>query len=777
MRKPIPIALSWACCASASCFLAFMTGCDRAASPPPGASPLASSSIVPPTAASPPRSREIFFENALLEDGGLSLAFGFTGPIEDPHSLDMLKAAIVGRGRKGLDVLRAELARIKLNDSSPKASVVRASDLNKKIGLLQLYEGDFEAANASFALARELGAKAGLSSRALAELTAIRGITALRLGEVSNCIACVGPSSCILPISPDAVHRQQAGSREAIEHFSAYLDEVPGDARIRWLLNLAFMTLGEYPAKVPPQFLVPIDRFESKVPAPRFENVALDAGLGSRGPDLAGGSIFDDFTGDGRPDLFTTSVDATRGASFFVNKGDGTFDERSREAGLDDQVYALNVARADFDNDGFLDVALLRGGWEAPMRLSLLRNRGDSTFEDVTIAAGMGEPIATESASWGDFDNDGFADLFVCGEYLSPFGGAADRNPDPRNRCRLYRNKGDGTFEDVAGEAGVANEGCAKGCAWGDYDDDGKLDLFVSNMTGPCRLYHNRGDGTFEDMAPKLGVTGAERSFACWFWDYDDDGKLDLFVNDYSITLAGTAAQSLDRPSGSETRPRLYRNLGPDGFRDVTAEAGLDRASSPMGCNFGDFDNDGWLDMYLGTGGMSYEFLVPNLLFKNVGGEKFEDVTLASGTGHLQKGHGVSFADYDGDGDLDLFCEAGGAVPGDASHNVLFRNEGAGGAWLAVTLVGTKSNRAALGATVEATFKGPNGESRTLHRRVGDNSSFGGNPLEVHLGLGDAEAVTQLKIRWPAGGTQVLRDLPVGRRIRATEGTNGFEPL
>ena len=164
-----------------------------------------------------------------------------------------------------------------------------------------------------------------------------------------------------------------------------------------------------------------------------------------RGPNLAGGSIFDDFNGDDLPDLFTTSIDVDRGASLFLNRGDGTFDDRSAAAGLDSQVYALNLARADYDNDGNADVLLLRGAWEKPGRLSLLRNKGGGVFEDVTVASGLGEPISTESAVWGDYDNDGWLDLFVCGEY------ARRRTPNAAaQRCRLYHNKGDGTFEDVA---------------------------------------------------------------------------------------------------------------------------------------------------------------------------------------------------------------------------------------------------------------------------------------------------------------------------------------
>ena len=611
---------------------------------------------------------------------------------------------------------------------------------------------------------------------------ALLGIVALRRGEVDNCIACLGPSSCIFPIVAEAVHKQQRRdslARELIKYFDDYLEESPGDLRIRWLLNIAYMTLGEYPEKVPAEYLIPLDhRSGSKADVGRFENVAAAVGLTARGPNLAGGSVFDDFTGDGRPDLFTTSLDPDRGASMFINKGDGTFEDRSDKAGLSDQVYALNVQRADYDNDGDLDLVLLRGGWERPLRLSLLRNKGDGTFDDVTIPAGLGSPITTESAAWGDYDDDGLVDLFVCGEYLPPTGVPGNSPPDPRNRCRLYRNQGDGTFVDVAGKAGVTDEQCAKGSAWGDYDGDGRLDLFVSNMNGISRLYHNRGNGTFEDVAPSLDVTGADASFACWFWDYDNDGRLDLYVNENQSSLAETAALALGLPLEGAGRPRLYRNLGAEGFRDVAREVGLDRPMAPMGCNFGDIDNDGFLDFYLGTGWMSYSGLVPNLLIKNVEGKRFEDVTMSSGTGHLQKGHGVSFADYDEDGDLDFFVETGGAAPGDKSYNQLFRNPGHGRHWLKVKLNGTRTNRAALGARIHARIKGADGTERSIYRTVGNNSSFGGNSLVELIGLLDATRVESLTITWPTSKTnQVFRDLAADRAIAITEGSDAIKDL
>ena len=208
------------------------------------------------------------------------------------------------------------------------------------------------------------------------------GINALRRGEQDNCIACVGPSSCIFPIAAAAVHTRPAGSREAVQWFSSYLDEWPGDLRIRWLLNIAVkVTLGDYPDKVPPRFLIPVGPFRSKRDVGRFENVATRVGLIYR-PDLAGGCIFDDFTGDDRPDIFTSSFDVAHGAALYVNRGDGTFDDRSQTAGLDDQVYALNVTRADFDNDGRLDVLLLRGAWgEAPPRCLCRETKGRDSLK------------------------------------------------------------------------------------------------------------------------------------------------------------------------------------------------------------------------------------------------------------------------------------------------------------------------------------------------------------------------------------------------------------
>jgi hypothetical protein len=701
----------------------------------------------------------------------------FTEKVRDERSLAEYREVISHRAERAKAILRERSQLVHLDATPTLDQALQALWLYRQFAFVALYEGDHDEAAGWLKKALALSRTPGVPTSVQAHMTALLGINALRRGEQDNCIGCVGPSSCIFPIATEAVHTRPTGSREAVQWFSSYLDVWPGDLRIRWLLNIAAMTLGEYPDKVPARYLIPLGPFRSKRDLGRFENIATRVGLIARGPDLAGGCIFDDFTGDGRPDVFTSSFDVAHGASLYVNRGDGTFDDRSRTAGLDDQVYALNVTRADFDNDGQLDVLLLRGAWEKPARLSLLRNRGGGVFEDVTVASKLGEPIATESAAWGDYDDDGWLDLFVCGEYRvkpdSESGESSTSITDPRNRCRLYHNQGNGTFADVAAPAGVLNERWAKGAAWGDYDNDGRLDLFVSNMEGPARLYHNRGDGTFADVAPDLGILGPPHGFTCMFWDYDDDGWLDILVADYSSNLAEVVADYLGLPVHSDDHAHLYHNLGPRGFREVSRESGLARPMPTMSVNAGDIDNDGDLDLYLGTGWMSLSGLVPDLMYVNVG-SRFEDVTESTGTGHLQKGHGVSFADWDDDGDLDVFVVLGGGYPGDRGYNALFQNPGHGHHWLKVRLVGKKTNRAALGARLRIDLGGRS--PRSIHRVIGNNGSFGGNSLVQSIGLLDAKAIDRLTVTWPTTKmTQVFQAIAADQSIEITEGSDTYK--
>ena len=234
---------------------------------------------------------------------------------------------------------------------------------------------------------------------------------------------------------------------------------------------------------------------------------------------------------------------------------------------------------------------------------------------------------------------------------------------------------------------------------------------------------HNEGNGAFRDVAPELQVTGPQSGDSCWFWDFDNDGRLDLFVNDHRSGLAQAVAFALGMQAENASRPRLFRNLGVRGFGEIGREAGLDRPVPALGFNFGDIDNDGYLDLYAGTGSQSCSDVFPNLMLKSVEGRRFEDVTMSSGTGHLGNGQGISFADWDDDGNLDLFVETGGAVPGDRSWNLLFRNPGHERHSLKVRLIGSRTNRAAIGARIRVDIATKGGGKRSIFRTVGNNSS------------------------------------------------------
>jgi FG-GAP-like repeat/ASPIC and UnbV len=288
----------------------------------------------------------------------------------------------------------------------------------------------------------------------------------------------------------------------------------------------------------------------------------------------------------------------------------------------------------------------------------------------------------------------------------------------------------------------------------------------------------DQGDGTFVDVTAVLKVTGPTHCFACWFWDYDNDGRLDIWVSRYLSTLSDVIRDQLNRPAGGE-RPRLDRNMGPtEPFRDVTAEVGLDRVVLPIGCNFSDIDKQRCLHTYISTGQPSYLYLMPDVLFRNDGGRRFEDSTAATGTGHLQKGRGVAFADWDGDGDADIFLEAGGAVPGDRAHNVLFQNPVYGNHWLTVKLVGTRTNRAAPGAKIRVDLPGTAGAVASRYRTITAGSSFGGNPLACTIVLGRATTIQTLEVSWPTSGIrQSFHDSPVDRAIEITEGQPDFRVL
>ena len=597
------------------------------------------------------------------------------------------------------------------------------------------------------------------------------GVAWMRLGTTNNCIKAGRNESCMLPPADGMTHMDHEGSRTAIEHFRRVLALAPAqDQRsvgARWLLNIAYMTIGGYPADVPEAERIDPEVFRSRVPFPRFEENARELGLDNQ--DISGSVISADFDHDGDLDLLTCCWDPREDLHYWESEG-GAFTERGAEARLEGIAGGLHMVPTDHDGDGELDVLVLRGAWlggQGRYVKSLLRGLGDGSFVDVTFAAGLGTAFPSQTAAWLDHDMDGDLDVFVGNEATQK------RVAFP---SELFRNEGDGRFTDIAAAAGVRNERWAKGVTAGDYDDDGWPDLYVSNIYSANRLYHNRGDGTFEDVAGAAGVTAPERSFSTWFWDYDNDGKLDLYVSQYSgqqvTSVAGTAVHYLGLPAILAEKTTIYRGDGRGGFRDLSHELGVDWCPQPMGSGFGDLDNDGFLDFYLATGLPSFEGLMPNVMFRNDGGKRFDDVTFAGGFGHLQKGHGVSFCDLDNDGDQDVFTQMGGAFAADGFGDVLYENPGFGNHWLRLTLVGQGKNRAALGARVRVVIREDDAE-RSIWRDVSPGSSFGNNPLTLHIGLGRATRAERIEVRWPRRDAQpqVFENVPGDRHLRLVEGS------
>jgi hypothetical protein len=469
----------------------------------------------------------------------------------------------------------------------------------------------------------------------------------------------------------------------------------------------------------------------------QFRDVAPQAGLNVFA--TAGGVIVDDLAGTGRFDVVTSNFYSCGPMHYFGNNGDGTFTERTAAAGLGDQLGGLNIMQTDYNNDGCKDILVLRGGWETAQRKSLLRNNCDGTFTDVTAESGLAKPAtSTQTAAWADINNDGLLDLFVGNE-----DGAA----------QLFLNKGHGVFEDIARTAGVDRVAYTKGVSAVDYDNDGFMDFYVSNLGGNNFLYRNNHNNTFTEMAQAAGVPGPGRGFATWFFDYDNDGWPDLFVTSYFVSLEESVRTYLGLTHNATTL-KLYKNLRDGSFRDVTAEVGLDKVFMPMGANFGDIDNDGFLDIYLGNGNPSYGSLIPHVLLRNKEGKSFVDVTASSGTGELHKGHGIAFADLDNDGDEDIVAEVGGAVPGDSHALRVFENPGHGNDWISLKLVGVKTNRAAIGARIKVTVENEGRGTRSIYRSVGSGGSFGASPLEQHIGLGKSARIADLEIWWPASNTR-----------------------
>ena len=601
-------------------------------------------------------------------------------------------------------------------------------------------------------------------------------IAYMRLGERSNCMLNHNGSSCVFPIKDQGIHRIQTGSKKAIEIYENILKTHPEDLESKWLLNIAYMTLGEYPKNVPTEFLLPGLETDTGLKVKPFTDIAAGLGLNING--RAGGVIIDDFNNDGYLDIITSGWGLDDPMHYFQNNQDGSFSDLTEQSGLKGITGGLNIQQTDYNNDGNLDIFVLRGAWNRDgygnQPSSLIKNNGDGTFTDVTTTSGLLFFHPTQAATWADFNNDGWLDVFV-GAEDSGWGDKGGTHP-----CALYLNNHDGTFTNVTEQAHCSLTAFVKGVTSADYNNDGLQDIFISTLDGKKVLLKNKGikDNIpdFEDDSEKAGVAkNHERTFTTWFYDYNNDGWPDILVADYQYNSSlgfYSAAEALGKPVANAGNIFLYKNNHDGTFTEVSKETGLDKVVFSMGANFGDIDNDGWPDMYFGTGNPDFKSLVPNKLFKNIDGKRFADVTKSSRTGNLQKGHGVAFADFRNSGIQDIFIEMGGAYPGDAYTSSLYENPGQNdNNWIGLKLEGTKANKVAIGSRIKISFT-ENGIKRSVFKDVNSGGSFGSSPLRQEIGIGQTKIIDEIEVKWAGSNkTQTFKNIKPNQFLHIIEGT------
>lgn len=618
-------------------------------------------------------------------------------------------------------------------------------------------------------------------------LTDLLAISYFRLGEDENCLQDNSTDNCILPFRESNIHSKRRGAEKAIELLEYLLNYFPNNYTYHWLLNLSYMAIGKYPDEVPQQWVIPNLEGEELTHSSRYRDVAQMSGIDGFG--RAGGSAVEDYDQDGFYDIISSSWGLSDQVHYYRNMGDGQFEKRTIESNLLGITGGLNMVQGDYNNDGFTDLFILRTGWlgdEGAHPNSLLRNNGDGTFTDVTILSGVYSENPTQTACWGDYNNDGWIDLFVgnetwpemiSDEVKGIYTGSS--KTEKIHKSELFLNNQDGTFSNVAQETGLDVIGFIKGAIWLDINNDGWQDLYLSRLGEKNLLFENQGymndvDIFFKDVSEQAGVFDPIDSFPVLSFDINNDGWEDIFVSGYSNSSGDVARDYLGLRHNGET-PRLYLNNKDGTFKDITLTSGMSHPLLTMGCNYGDINNDGYLDIYLGTGDPDLRSVQPNRMFLNDKGKAFRDITFSSRFGHLQKGHGVSFSDFDNDGDLDIFSVIGGAYEGDIYKNILLENPGDNdNNWIGIELKGSMSNRDAIGARIAIeTDRG-----LKIYRTISSGGTFGQSPFAQLIGIGHAKKVKSIEVIWPGSTiSQVIRDLDADKWYLIEQGDSNLSVI
>lgn len=600
------------------------------------------------------------------------------------------------------------------------------------------------------------------------ELKWLLGQAHLRRAMSTVCSNSNNQSSCDYPLS-----NWDRKTNDDLRKAQKLLRELHSDNFRRkaseWLLNLidqALSTSSETPNQpVPPD-------------AVRLDDVAPELGMNSYG--RAGSVVIEDFNDDHQLDVLVTSMGVSDGeVKLYENEGNGSFINVSDTVNLTRQIGGLNLTHADYNNDGFQDLYILRGSGLRRVKFpnSLLKNINGEKFSDVTEKAGLRLDINSTTASWRDYNNDGLLDLFV---------GAEDSEKRYGKNTFLFKNNGDGTFTEVSDVVGITSAGEIKGSTWGDINNDGLMDLYLSIRGNENKLYVNQGyhfltGYHFQEQAVKRKVADPEVSFATWFWDYNNDGNQDLFVygsNVASSNVAKMESSLLNNLESEAGMPIIYENRGDGFFKNVSEELNLPKVPNVMGANYGDINNDGRLDLLLGTGSPPPSGLAYNRLFLNER-KTFREVSKQSGFSSLLKGHGIGIGDLNYDGKKEIYQSLGGVHANDRRANALFTVSETKGNWLYLKLRGTESNRDAIGARVSIKTTLPDGSYRTIHRTVDSGGSFGDSSFRLEVGLGNARDVSRVKIRWPnhQQTTQIFENLSKNNFYRMIEGKSSPEKI
>ncbi|NOY95086.1 MAG: CRTAC1 family protein [Chlorobi bacterium] len=501
-----------------------------------------------------------------------------------------------------------------------------------------------------------------------------------------------------------------------------------------------------------------------------FTHTIGDDHLSNLVESVGGGAAFLDYDQDGYLDLYLSNGNFTEGLSLnnedhppvktsenrlFRNLGNGTFEDVTKKARVGDRGYGMGITVGDFDNDGYPDIYVSNYGVNV-----LYHNNGNGKFSDVTKKAGVGGNECSVGAVWLDYDNDGFLDLYV-GNYIEfdpkynyyyapdgfPGPMAYDGQPDI-----LYHNQGDGTFKDVTMEMGIFNkDGRAMGVGAADYDNDGFTDIFVSNDHMVNYLYHNEQGEKFVDRGIMSGVAfnqvgESTISMSVDFADYNNDGLIDLFVSD-------------------DVYCSLYKNEGGGVFSEMSYNAGIAVACGQFvgwASSFLDYDNDGDLDLFKVNGELKHLYGQEDQLFENNGEGKFIDVSIERGSYFKEElvGRGACFGDYDNDGDIDAYI-----VNLNGPGSLLRNNKGNQNNWISLLLIGDESNRDGVGARVTVV----SGDIKQFTQKKSSSGYLSQNDPRLHFGLGNNEMVDSIEVIWPSGKAQVLENIKAGQFITIKE--------